>query len=163
LVNLGSVAVVDEFYIKWPTRARWSPDGTRLAYIEDTTVHEDPDDPSRRIWPNPRFFILDTMTMKKQDYGVGVTEDFSWTPDGEHIIHSMKYAHPTLGVYTLGIFIMRVSDGNEIGRLSNVSATPGDSGTITPSGQYVYWQALNTDTFFVVKNPFFHEMNYNLE
>jgi len=164
LVLLGTSLTVNEFYIAEGSRVRWSPSGAKLAYIEGTSVqNKDSDNASQRIWPNPRFFVLDTMAMKRKDYGIGVTENFGWTPDGKHIIYSMKYAHPSIGAYKNGIFIMRVSDGKEIGRLSRISATPGDSGTLTPSGRYVFWQALNIHAFFLVENPFRREMNANQE
>jgi Tol biopolymer transport system component len=159
LANLKTLQIKNKWLIRsepW-LEAKWSPDGSKLAYLEKTFPQKSKDDPSKTVWPNPHFFVLDLGTGKTQDYGIGVSKDFSWTPDGRHIIYSMKYAHDSLGMYHNGIFIMRVSDGQEIGQLTKVSAHL--NLTMSPSCKYIVWQALNMDTFFVAENPFRSRMS----
>ena len=100
--------------------------------------------------------MLILITAKTKDYGYGVSDDFSWSPNGKHILYSMKYVHPSLGMYKPGIFIMRISDGKDIGRLSKISAS--DPPYISPSGKCIVWDALNNDTFFIIENPYINEM-----
>ena len=139
-------------------RAAWSPDGTKLAYLETKHPLRDRNDPSKVIWENPHFFILDLKTTgQKRDYGLGVSREFNWTPDGNHIIYSMKYAHESLAMYKMGVFIMSVADGKEIGRLTKISANPAP--VMSHSGKYIVWEALNGNTFFIAENPFQSEMN----
>jgi hypothetical protein len=94
---------------------------------------------------------LDIKTIQVRDYGFEVDDHFNWTPDGNHIIYSMKCIHPSLGAYENGIFIMRVSDGKEIAKVSAISAS--DSPSISLSGKYIMWQDWDNETFFIVKNP----------
>ncbi len=136
----------------------WSPDGNKLAFLEKTLPEKRKDDPSKAVWWNPHFYIYDLITGKTKDYGYGVADKFSWSPIGKHILYSMKYDHPSLGVYKPGIFIMRISDGKDIGRLSKISAS--GAPYISPSGKYIVWDALNNDTFFIVENPYIKEMGF---
>lgn len=138
-------------------RAAWSPDGRKLAYLETKHPLRDRNDPSKVIWENPHFFILDLKTGQKRDYGLGVSREFNWTPDGKHIIYSMKYAHESLTIYKMGVFIMSVADGKEIGQLTKISANPAP--VMSHSGKYIIWEALNGNTFFIAENPFQSEMN----
>jgi hypothetical protein len=156
LANLKTVEVIDRFSVREHQRALWSPDGTKLAYLEDTIVHTDRKDPSKRVWPNPHFFVLDLKTGERQDFGIGVSREFNWTPDSKHILYSMKYAHESLTVYKNGIFIMRVSDGKEIGQLTKISAH--SLLYMSPSCKCIVWEALDTEKFFVVENPFTADM-----
>lgn len=137
-------------------RAIWSPDGTKLAFLEKKHAQKDTHDPSKTKWTNPHFFTLDLTTGQKRDYGLG-WRDFNWTPDGNHIIYSMKYAHESRTEYKMGVFIMRVSDGKEIGQLTKVSANPAP--VMSGSGKYIVWEALSGSTFFIAENPFQSEMN----
>jgi hypothetical protein len=130
--------------------AKWSPDGTSLAYLEKVRFQKDKMDPSRVTRVNPHFIVLDLRTAEQKDFGIGVSEDFNWTPDSRHIIHSLKYAHESLGMYKNGIFVMRISDGKEIGQLSKISAH--QCLYMSNSLRYVVWQALNMDTFFIAEN-----------
>lgn len=138
------------------SRAAWSPDGTKVAYVEETSPQKDKDDPSKTIWWNPHFFIIDLTTKDIKDYNYGVSKDFNWTPDGQHIIYSMKNAHPYLGFYENGIFIMRISDGSEIGQVTKINAS--SPPMISPSGKYIIWKGFNMDAFFVSSNPLPSEM-----
>ncbi len=47
---------------------------------------------------------------------------FGWTAEGNRIIYSMKCIHPSLAAYENGIFIMQVSDGKEIAKLTSINA-----------------------------------------
>jgi dipeptidyl aminopeptidase/acylaminoacyl peptidase len=136
----------------------WSPDGNMLAFLEKTSPEKRKDDPSKVVWWNPHFYIYDLTTGQTKDYGYGVSDIFSWSPNGKHILYSMKYDHPSLGIYKPGIFIMSISDGKDIGRLSKISAS--DEPYISPSGKYIVWDVLNDDTFFVVENPYVKEMGF---
>lgn len=131
-------------------KALFSPDGRRLAYIEKSPP---PFYPSKIEHKNPHFFILDTSTMRVVDYGYDVSDTFGWTPDGNRIIYSMKCIHPSLAAYENGIFIMQVSDGKEIAKLTSINAA--DSPVISLSGKYIIWEGMDMDTFFVVKNPLY--------
>jgi hypothetical protein len=91
-----------------------------------------------------------------QDYGLGVSREFHWTPDSRHILYSNKYAHESLGIFTTGIFLLRMRDGRELGRLTRISAHL--TLEMSSSGNFIFWQATNMDTFFVVTNPFRSEM-----
>ena len=159
LANLQTLQILNRWGIgtdHW-LRARWSADGSQFAYLEKTIPQKSKDDPSKTVWPNPHFFILDLKTGKTRDYGIGVSQEFNWTPDGRHIIYSMKYAHESLGMYHNGIFIMRVSDGKEVGQLTKVNAHM--ILTMSPSCKYIVWEALNMGTFFVAENPFRSRMS----
>ena len=156
LVNLKTLEVIDTFSVRRHERVLWSSDGTKLAYLEDTVVQVDKKDPSKRVWPNPHFFVLDLESGDRQDLGIGVSDVFRWTPDGRHIIYTLKYTHESLGIFKNGIFIMRIADGKEIGQLSKISAH--SILYISPSCKYIVWQGLNMDTFFVAENPFRSEM-----
>ncbi len=129
-------------------KAIFSPDGRRLAYIEKSPP---PHYPSKIEPKNQHFFILDTSTMRVVDYGYDVSDVFGWTPDGNRIIYSMKCIHPSLAAYENGIFIMQVSDGKEIAKLTSMNAA--GPPVISPSGKYILWEGMDMDTFFVVKNP----------
>ena len=129
-------------------KAIFSPDGRRLAYIEKSPP---PHYPSKIEHRNPHFFILDTSTMRVVDYGYDVSDAFGWTPDGNRIIYSMKCIHPSLAAYENGIFIMQVSDGKEIAKLTSMNAV--GPAVISSSGKYILWEGMDMDTFFVVKNP----------
>ncbi len=131
--------------------ARFSPDGTKLAYKEMATQSNYP----KTIFSNPHFFILDLMTKQIRDYGYGVSENFNWTPDGNHIIYSMKRVHESLAVYKNGIYIMQISDGEEVAKLTSVNTL---EPVMSHSGKFVVWEGANMDTFFVVQNP----LNVNL-
>ena len=89
--------------------------------------------------------------MQVRDYGFEVNDHFNWTPDGNHIIYSRKCIHPFLGLDEDGIFIMRVSDGKEIAKISAISSS--DYPSISQSGKYIVWEDWDNDTFFVIKNP----------
>jgi len=128
--------------------ARFSPDGSKLAYKE---LYE----PSKHKITKPHFFVLDLKTKHAHDYGYGIDQHFNWTPDGNHIIYSMKCIHES-GVYEHGIFVMRISDGKEVAKLSSISSDPAP--TMSRSGKYIIWQGSDSwegpvDTFFVVRNP----------
>lgn len=140
-------------------RAAWSPDGTKVAYAEYTSPEKDKSDPEKVVWDNPHFYIIDLTTKRTRDYNYGVSKDFSWTPDGEHIIYSTKSPHPYLKFYENGIFIIRISDGNEIGRVNKINAN--SPPVISPSGKYIIWKGFNMDTFFVSSNPLPSEMFAN--
>jgi hypothetical protein len=154
LANLRTHQILNKWSIGTDSflRARWSPGGTKLAYLEKTFPQKSKEDPSKAVWPNPHFFILDIGSGNVRDYGVGVSEDFNWTPDSRHILYTLKYKHESLGMYENGIFIMRVEDGKELGQLSKVSAHLNLN--MSPSCRYIVWQALDMDTFFVAENPF---------
>ncbi len=109
----------------------------------------------KTIFSNPHFFILDLMTKQIRDYGYGVSENFNWTPDGNHIIYSMKRVHESLAVYKNGIYIMQISDGEEVAKLTSVNTL---EPVMSHSGKFVVWEGANMDTFFVVQNP----LNVNL-
>jgi len=128
--------------------ARFSPEGSKLAYKE---VYK----PSKHKITKPHFFVLDLKTKHAHDYGYGIDQHFNWTPDGNHIIHSMKCIHES-GVYEHGIFIVRISDGKEVAKLSSISSIPAPQ--MSRSGKYIIWQGSDSwegpvDTFFVVRNP----------
>jgi hypothetical protein len=89
--------------------------------------------------------------MRVVDYGYDVSDAFGWTPDGNRIIYSMKCIHPSLAAYENGIFIMQVSDGKEIAKLTSMNAA--GPPVISSSGKYILWEGMDMDTFFVVKNP----------
>jgi len=104
-------------------------------------------------WPTPpHFFIIDLTTGKKTDFGVGVSRNFSWTPDGNHIIYSGKFIREESMAYQNGIFIMRVDDGKEVGQLTRISADRAPY--ISPSLKYVLWKGINMHRIFVAENPF---------
>ncbi len=129
-------------------KARFSPDGSKLAYREIP-------EPSKRKFP-PHFFVLDLKTKHAHDYGYGIQFDFNWTPDGNHIIHSMKCTHESGVVYQHGIFVVQISDGKEVAKLSSISSIPAP--TMSRSGKYIIWQGSDmwegpVDAFFVVRNP----------
>jgi len=158
LIDLQALKVVDKFSVKKHSKALWSPRGTKLAYHEDTIVQNSDDpDPSKRIWPKPHFFILDLATGQTQDFGIRVSEEFNWTPDEKHILYSSKIINESPGYHESGIFIMRIYDGKDISKVSNISAF--GYLTISLSGKYIAWEALNVETFFVVENPFWEEMS----
>lgn len=129
-------------------KASFSPDGQRLAYIEKIFSSNCPSKAERK---NPHFFILDMSSMEVRDYGYHVSDYFGWTADGSRIVYSMKCTHPSLAVYENGVFIMQVSNGKEIAKLTsiNAAATP----VISLSGKYILWEGMDMDTFFIVKNP----------
>ena len=129
-------------------RALFSPDGRRLAYTETGPPSRYPSKIEHR---NPHFFILDISTMVVRDYGYDVSDTFGWTPDGNRIIYSIKCIHPSLAAYENGIFMMQVSDGKEIAKLTSINAT--GPPVISLSGKYILWEGMDMDTFFVVKNP----------
>lgn len=140
-------------------RAAWSPDGTKMAYAEYTSPEKDKSDPEKVVWENPHFYIVDLTTKRIRDYNYGVSKDFNWTPDGEHIIYSTKSAHPYLKFYENGIFIIRISDGREIGQINKINAN--SPPVISPSGKYIIWKGFNMETFFVSSNPLPSEMFVN--
>ncbi|MBS3919564.1 MAG: hypothetical protein KG012_11845 [Deltaproteobacteria bacterium] len=147
LVNLSTGKTL--FEIPVPVkRALFSPDGMKLAYIEQAAP---PYYPSNIKYRNPHFFVLTISTMQVCDYGFEVNDHFNWTPDGNHIIYSMKCIHPSLGAYENGIFIMRVSDGKQTSKVSSISAS--DFPSISLSGKYVIWEDWDNSTFFTVENP----------
>lgn len=152
LIDLSALRVIDELGMQGYTRVGWSPDGTKLGFAEDTTVQPDPNDPTLLIWPNPHFFILDLFTGKRTDFGVGVSNKFSWTPDGRYIIYSDKIIGKKAVVYQTGIFIMRADDGKQIGQLTRISADRAPY--ISPSLKYVVWKGINMNRIFVAENPF---------
>ncbi len=132
-------------------KALFSPDGRRVAYIEKTPSSNSPSKAERR---NPHFFILEVGNMEVRDYGHQVSDTFSWTADGNRILYSMKCIHPSLAAYENGIFMMQVSNGKEIAKLTsltsiNAAAPP----IISSSGRYILWEGLDMDTFFVARNP----------
>ncbi len=129
-------------------KALFSPDGRRLAYIEKSLP---PNDPSKGERKNPHFFILDVSSMEVRDYGYHVGDYFGWTPDGNRILYSMKCIHPSLAAYENGIFIMQVSNGKEIAKLTSINAAAPP--VISLSGKYIIWEGMDMDTFFVVRNP----------
>jgi hypothetical protein len=147
LVDLGTGEKT--FEIPVPVKkVLFSPDGTKLAYVER---HRPAYYPSTTKYMNPHFFVFDIKTMQVRDYGFEVNDYFNWTPDGNHIIYSMKCMHPSVARYENGIFIMRVSDGKEITKVSVMSSS--DSPSISHSGKYIRWQDWDNETFFVIKNP----------
>jgi Tol biopolymer transport system component len=152
LIDLAALKIVDKFSVQENSKLGWSPDGTKLAYVEDTAVQPDPNDPTSVNWPTPHFFIMVLTSGKKTDFGFGVSRRFSWTPDGYHIIYSDKFIREEERDHQTGIFIMRVNDGKEIGQLTRISAarTP----YISPSLKYIVWKGINMFRFFVVENPF---------
>jgi len=147
LVDLSTGETIFEMPVP-VKKVLFSPDGTKLAYIEQGPL---PYYPSTIKYMNPHFFVLDIKTMQVRNYGFEVNDHFNWTPDGNHIIYSMKFIHPSLGAYENGIFIMRVSDGKEIAKVSAISSS--DSLSISQSGKYIMWEDWDNDTFFVIKNP----------
>lgn len=147
LLNLSTGKILFETPVP-VQKALFSPDGMKLAYIEQPLP---PYYPSIIKYKSPHFFVLDIKTIQVRDYGFEVDDHFNWTPDGNHIIYSMKCIHPSLGAYENGIFIMRVSDGKEIAKVSAISAS--DSPSISLSGKYIMWQDWDNETFFIVKNP----------
>lgn len=127
---------------------KWSPDGKRIAYTQKAPFKADKSEFN--------FTILNVETLKKTVYGIGIG-GFTWSPDGKFIVFGYKEEPAGKGsVITEGIWILRVSDGKEIGRLSDVGSQFGPY--ISPSGEYIVWDSLNTDTFFIVKNPFKENM-----
>jgi hypothetical protein len=158
LANLKTLEILNSrpIYSQPVLHAKWSPDGSKLAYLEVTVPHQTQTDPPENVWMTPHFFILDLKTGQSRDYGFGVSEDFSWTPDGKHILYTMKHLHESLGMHQNGIFIMRVEDGKELGRLTAVSAHLHLA--MSPSCRYIVWQALGLDTFFIAQNPLRKEM-----
>jgi len=123
--------------------ARFSPDGSKLAYKE---VYE----PSKHKTTKPHFFVLDLKTKHVHDYGYGIDEHFNWTPDRDHIIYSMKCIHQS-GVYENGIFVVRISDGKEIAKLTSINSNGAPE--MSRSGKYIVWEGADMNTFFVVENP----------
>jgi hypothetical protein len=124
--------------------SRFSPDGSKLAYIE----------PYYSFRKHRHFFVLDVKTKHVHDYGYGIDGHFNWTPDGNHIIYSTK-CHE-VGGCEYGIFVVRISDGKEVAKLSSISSDPAP--VMSGSGKYIIWQGSDSweghvDTFFVVKNP----------
>ena len=89
--------------------------------------------------------------MEVRDYGYYVGDYFSWTADGNRILYSMKCIHPSLAAYENGIFMMQVSNGKEIAKLTSINAAAPPM--ISLSGKYIIWEGMDMDTFFVVKNP----------
>ena len=136
--------------------AKWSPDGTKLAYLEKVYPMDKGDRSADTAWMNPHFFILDMATEKTQDFGVGVSNKFNWTPDSKHIIYSSKFMDPSLDIRKTGIYLIRISDGKEIAQLTRFDAS--HAIFVTPSLYYIAWDSSELDTFFVVKNPFKAQM-----
>jgi hypothetical protein len=138
-------------------RAKWSPNGTRFAYIEPITWHIVEGDASKTKSDTPHFFIYDLQTGETKDYGVGVSDNFKWTPDSEHILYSGKYFSPSHLTFKTGIFIMAVSDGKNVGQLTKIH-------TCWPlymskSYNYIVWSPCDIETFFISKNPFRESFN----
>jgi hypothetical protein len=131
-------------------KALFSRDGRRLAYIEKSFF---PNRPSKDERKNPHFFILDTINMEVRDYGFQISDYFGWAPEGNRIIYSMKYTHPSRGSYENGIFMIQVSDGKEIAKLTSINAAA--SPVISLSGKVILWEGMDMDTFFVAKNPLY--------
>ena len=157
LVDLVELKVIDEFSMYRSLRraqSRWSPDGSMLAYLEDTRVQPDKKDPNKNVRWNRHFFIMQVETGKKQDFGVGVSDDFNWSSDGKYIVYNMKCIHETHGYYKTGIFIMRVDDGVEIGRLTRMDAY--SDVHISSSCKYIMWET--SGRIFLVENPFMEKM-----
>jgi len=149
LVDLKRMQIIDRFPIKrWPNNGRWSPDGTKLAYLEDTAVEIDNKNQSRMIKAERHFFILDLESQQRKDYGVNISDCFNWTPDGNHIIYNEWVSH-----YFDGIKIMRISDGKKIGQLT-AKVFPDSKIYVSPSNKYISWDDWDHSTFFVVENPF---------
>jgi Tol biopolymer transport system component len=139
--------------------ARFSPDGSKLAFKEvydpSKYTFKEGYNPSKHRIIKPHFFVLDLKTKHAHDYGYGIDEHFNWTPDGNHIIFSMKCIHES-GVYEHGIFVVRISDGKEVAKLTSISSIPAP--TMSRSGKYIIWQGSDrwegpVHTFFVVRNP----------
>ncbi len=128
-------------------KALFSPDGKRVAYIEKTPSSGYPAKVERR---NPHFFILDVSNMEVRDYGYHVTDTFNWTADGNRILYSMKCNHPSLPVRENGIFMVQVSDGKEIAKLTSINAA--SPPILSLSGRYILWEGVDMDTFFIVRN-----------
>ncbi len=127
---------------------RWSPDGKLLAYVQES--------PFAAEKPELHFIILNAETLEKKIYGFGIGS-FTWSPDGKYIICGNKEKAFKGGTETTsGIWIIRVSDGKEIGRLSDIGSS--DSPYISPSSEYIVWEGSNSNTFFVARNPFKEEM-----
>ena len=156
LVDLNKVEIIDTFSIQKFSEAKWSPDGTKVAYLEDTVFEVDRKNPNRKIKPGPHFFILDLKSGERKDYGEEISSNFNWTPDGNHIIYEViKYLgkQNSSPLYYDGISIMRISDGKNVGRLTAINVYPNSEIYISPSYKYVLWQGLNSNTFFIVENP----------
>lgn len=147
LIDLDKQKILYKFIVKKDYRVRWSPDGIKFAFLgEDIKQKEKRDVSVGKSYHSLVIINISNMNIKTYLYlGAGYKLPITWTPDGDHIICSYDQR---------GIVIIRVKDGKQIGQLSGVRTAPGDSGTITPSGKYLYWSDLGTDTFFVIKNPF---------
>jgi hypothetical protein len=68
----------------------------------------------------------------------------------------MKCVHESGVVYEHGIFVVRISDGKEVAKLSSISSIPAPM--MSRPGKYIIWQGSDmwegpVDAFFVVRNP----------
>jgi hypothetical protein len=145
LIDLIRQKIIHKFIIKKDYRIKWSPDGNKFVFFgEDIGQKEKRDIPVGKNYHSLVIINTSNMNIKTYlylgaDYGVPI----SWTPDGDHILCRQG-----------GIVVIRVKDGKQIGQIGGIRTAPSDSATITPSGRYLYWSESNTDTFFIIKNPF---------
>jgi dipeptidyl aminopeptidase/acylaminoacyl peptidase len=117
----------------------WSPDGKRIAYLEP-----DPAPSSARISSvvdqdlttvNLHVIDLDGGHERQVTHEKWVIAEFSWSPEGEHIVFSSRPSLRTIDDYNTDISAVRLSDGE----IQHIVTRPGrdDDPKFSPDGRSI--------------------------
>ena len=117
----------------------WSPDGKRIAYLQS-----DPALPSTHTavvvdqamtTVNLHVIELNSGEERQVTHEKRVIAEFSWSPDGEHIVLSSRPSLRTIDDYNTDISVVRLSDGE----IRQVVTRPGrdDDPKFSPDGRSI--------------------------